>query len=963
MSSGIRRVSHEPPSLRPVSPHSPVSPKFRSDQSGENRRGSANASSPTKRRPTTVSGEVAGVKVVVRVRPFVPRELHLHEIAVQEGRAEYLRSIVEMPSSSPGMVKVLDHDRDWLEKERFQYDSAIWSIPTDQQESDGKIYTQKDVFEEIGIDVLENTWSGYNNCIFAYGQTGSGKTHTMMGGDNGDDPGIIPRICTGLFDVINEKRDSEEAKHFELSSRVEVRFMEIYNEHVKDLLWHLNTQQEIDAIKEQNHGQLPDASNLKVRQHPITGPYVQYLTSRVCTSMEECMNLIELGNSERSVASTKMNQRSSRSHAIFRVSFTHTTKSIPKTKFEKPVINEKVASINLVDLAGSERVKKSQSSGQQLVEAASINQSLTTLKMVIDALVECSKNPKNRNRPIPFRDATLTWLLSDSLGGNSKTVMCCNVSPHPDNAEETVNTLRYGSKAREIINIVHVNEDTEARKIQQLQLEMLALQKQMAEATPDSAEHTSLRSKLVQNENTMTELQEDLIKKEKQAQRLALDLETEKETRMKSSFHHAFQLCVNQRVQAALRADKIALQKELDQVTAELGRAKETISDMKSTLFDKKGAMQNLQQENTDLKVELARATASGGALKKNLEELESNLDRERHSRVSQSQSASKQKSEYEEERTRLIANHQQSLGAVIKESQAQYQQLVQETRQREKEMNTELQEASARILDQQVENEKKVAEVQAEKAAAEIMIEELERANSSLKDDLHRVKNALEVEISKAGDEWRTKYHRREADLLNEMETIRGVAEVKYSKQRSEMEEAIHHLKMQNAQELDREKKLKDHQMKKERAEFDLKFESKNAEWKMRLETKIALNDEMHTFLKDVEVREAKYSTLANRVSAAIAQVSPSGSPDYLQLLNLLKSFSKEYTSYAPAKSKLLSLLRSNNDFKMDPTPQVGEDDAFFPLKDGSKPADIYTSPTRRLRQRGKSPGSSKRK
>ena len=963
MSSGMRRVSHEPPSLgRPVSPHSPISPKLRSDQSSD-RRSSAGASSPTKRRPTTVSGEVSGVKVVVRVRPFVPRELHLHEIAIQEGRAEYLRSIVEMPPNTPGMVKVLDYEREWVEKERFQYDSAIWSIPQDQQEGEGKIYTQKDVFEEIGIDVLENTWSGYNNCIFAYGQTGSGKTHTMMGGDNGEDPGIIPRICTGLFDVIGEKRDSEEAKHFELSSRVEVRFMEIYNEHVKDLLWHLNTPQEIEAIREQNHGHAPDASNLKVRQHPITGPYVQYLTSRVCTSMEECMNLIELGNSERSVASTKMNQRSSRSHAIFRISFTHTTKSIPKTKFEKPVINEKVASISLVDLAGSERVKKSQSSGQQLVEAASINQSLTTLKMVIDALVECSKNPKNK-KPIPFRDATLTWLLSDSLGGNSKTVMCCNVSPHPDNAEETVNTLRYGSKAREIINIVHVNEDTEARKIQQLQLEMLALQQQMAEATPDSAEHTSLRSKLVQNENTMTQLQDDLIKKEHQAERLAHDLETEKEFRMKSSFHHAFQLCVNKRVQAALRADNVTLRKDVEQITSELSRAKNTISDLQSTLHDKKTAMQLLQQESTDLKIDVARATASGGALKKNLEEMESNLERERHTRVSQSQSASKKKDEYEEERTRLIANHQQSLGAVIKASAAEYEQFVQETRQREKELNTEIQDGNTRVMDLQVENERRVAAIQAEKAGAEIMIEELERANNGLKDDLHRVKNALEVEISKAGDEWRTKYHRREADLMNEMETIRGVAEVKYSKQRNEMEEAIYQLQQQNAQEIDREKKTKEHQMKKERAALESRFDSSNAEWKMRLETKIALNDEMHTFLKDVEVREAKYSTLANRVSAAVAQVSPSGSRDYLELLDLLKSFSKEYTSYAPAKSKLLSLLRSNNDFKMDPTPQIGEDDSFFPLKDGTKPSDIYTSPSRRLAaRRGKSPANSRRK
>ena len=216
---------------------------------------------------------------------------------------------------------------------------------------------QEDVFNKIGTGVVENAFCGYNACIFAYGQTGSGKSFTMMG--TSELPGIIPRLCNAVFERIAV--ETGESTNF----KVEVSYMEIYNERVRDLL---------DPKKSSKQ-------NLKVREHKSLGPMVDGLSVLAVSSFDQIARLIDEGNKCRTVAATNMNAESSRSHAVFTIRLTQLLVDV-----ENGFTGEKVSKISLVDLAGSERVAKTGAIGKRLEEGGNINKSLTTLGMVISAL-------------------------------------------------------------------------------------------------------------------------------------------------------------------------------------------------------------------------------------------------------------------------------------------------------------------------------------------------------------------------------------------------------------------------------------------------------------------------------------------------------------------------------------------------------------------------------------------------
>ncbi|KAI4487926.1 hypothetical protein M0802_011688 [Mischocyttarus mexicanus] len=245
----------------------------------------------------------------------------------------------------------------------------------------------------------------------------------MMG--SGDQKGIIPRLCDNLFDMIAKQQSSQ------LTFKVEVSYMEIYNEKVHDLL-----------------DPKPNKHSLKVREHNVLGPYVDGLSQLAVTSFQDIDNLMAEGNKSRTVAATNMNSESSRSHAVFSVILTQTL-----TDLKSGVSGEKVSRMSLVDLAGSERAVKTGAVGDRLKEGSNINKSLTTLGLVISKLADQnSGGNKNRDKFVPYRDSVLTWLLKDNLGGNSKTVMVATISPAADNYEETLSTLRYADRAKRIVN-------------------------------------------------------------------------------------------------------------------------------------------------------------------------------------------------------------------------------------------------------------------------------------------------------------------------------------------------------------------------------------------------------------------------------------------------------------------------------------------------------------------------------
>lgn len=294
---------------------------------------------------------------------------------------------------------------------------------------------QETLFRMVGLPMVENCLSGYNSCMFAYGQTGSGKTHTMLGNveelENKPSPsrGMTPRIFEFLFARIRAEEESR--KDEKLRYHCKCSFLEIYNEQITDLLD-------------------PSSTNLLLREDVKKGVYVENLSEFEVHTVVDILKLLRQGASNRKVAATNMNRESSRSHSVFTC--------VIESSWEKDsTSNFRFARLNLVDLAGSERQKTSGAEGERLKEAANINKSLSTLGHVIMVLVDVANG---RPRHIPYRDSRLTFLLQDSLGGNSKTMIIANVSPSMCCAAETLNTLKFAQRAKLIQNNAVVNEDS-----------------------------------------------------------------------------------------------------------------------------------------------------------------------------------------------------------------------------------------------------------------------------------------------------------------------------------------------------------------------------------------------------------------------------------------------------------------------------------------------------------------------
>ncbi|XP_072547440.1 kinesin-like protein KIF1A isoform X1 [Salminus brasiliensis] len=376
----------------------------------------------------------ASVKVAVRVRPFNSREI-----------GKESKCIIQMSGNTTTII----NPKQPKENKSFNFDYSYWSHTTPE---DINYACQKQVYRDIGEEMLLHAFEGYNVCIFAYGQTGAGKSYTMMGKQEKDQQGIIPLLCEDLFTKISDNNDNN------MSYSVEVSYMEIYCERVRDLL------------NPKNKG------NLRVREHPLMGPYVEDLSKLAVTSYNDIQDLMDSGNKARTVAATNMNETSSRSHAVFNIIFTQ-----KRHDSDTDNTSEKVSKISLVDLAGSERADSTGAKGTRLKEGANINKSLTTLGKVISALAEVDSLPnKNKKKKkaesfIPYRDSVLTWLLRENLGGNSRTAMVAALSPADINYDETLSTLRYADRAKQIRCNAVINEDPNNRLVRELKEEVARL--------------------------------------------------------------------------------------------------------------------------------------------------------------------------------------------------------------------------------------------------------------------------------------------------------------------------------------------------------------------------------------------------------------------------------------------------------------------------------------------------------
>ncbi len=316
-----------------------------------------------------------------------------------------------------------------IDDKQFTFDNSFWSHDV----KDTHYAHQEDVYNSLGEEFLDHNFEGYHTCIFAYGQTGSGKSYTMMG--TPEQPGLIPRTCEDLFERI-EAAQNEDSN---VAYNVRVSYFEVYNEHVRDLLVPM----------------VPSSAPhyLKIRESPTEGPYVKDLTEVPVRSINEIMRYMKLGDSSRTTASTKMNDTSSRSHAVFTIMLRQIHHDM-----ETDETTERSSRIRLVDLAGSERAKSTEATGARLREGSNINKSLTTLGRVIAALADPKQLRSGKRKDVvPYRDSILTWLLKDSLGGNSKTAMIACIAP--SDYEETLSTLRYADQAKRIRTRAVVNQD------------------------------------------------------------------------------------------------------------------------------------------------------------------------------------------------------------------------------------------------------------------------------------------------------------------------------------------------------------------------------------------------------------------------------------------------------------------------------------------------------------------------
>ena len=387
------------------------------------------------------------IKVAVRVRPFNTRE--------QERGAKL---VVDMQ----GNQTIISHPRGEVAPKKFSFDYSYWSHSGYREDDEGYMHPedtrycdQARVFKDLGEGVLSNAWAGYNCSLFAYGQTGSGKSYSIVG--YGANKGVIPVVCQKLFSKIEEKIAAKPKDEYEVT----LAMIEIYNEQVRDLL---------------NPATMKIKGGLKIREHPKKGFYVDKLTSHKVGSYENIEMKMDNGTKNRTVASTAMNATSSRAHTIVAITF------VQKTKEEGQQAMTKTSVINLVDLAGSERAASTGAAGDRLKEGAAINQSLSTLGNVIAALADVAiegKPPGKSKIIVPFRDSSLTKLLKNALGGNSKTVMMAAVSPADINYDESLSTLKFADRVKRIKTVAQVNESPTEKLIRELREENAKLMKML----------------------------------------------------------------------------------------------------------------------------------------------------------------------------------------------------------------------------------------------------------------------------------------------------------------------------------------------------------------------------------------------------------------------------------------------------------------------------------------------------
>ncbi|KAL3034538.1 hypothetical protein AAZX31_02G200200 [Glycine max] len=421
------------------------------------------------------------------------------------------------------------------------------------------------IYDDCVAPLVDALFHGYNATVLAYGQTGSGKTYTMGTNYTGEDNagGIIPKVMETIFKRVQTMKESSEFL-------IRVSFIEIFKEEVFDLLDPNSARGDMASTAKPA---APSRVPIQIRETVNGGITLAGVTEAEVKTKEEMSSYLSRGSLSRATGSTNMNSQSSRSHAIFTI-----------TMEQKNGDDVLCAKLHLVDLAGSERAKRTGADGMRLKEGIHINKGLLALGNVISALGDERKRKEGGH--VPYRDSKLTRLLQDSLGGNSKTVMIACVSPADTNAEETLNTLKYANRARNIQNKAVINRDPVGAQMQRMRSQIEQLQSELLLYRGDAGgafeELQILKHKIslleASNEELQRELQERRVTCESLAQR-ACDAQVEKD-------------------QLIMKIESIRNGKSWDEIDSNSNQDYDLVKSYVSKIQDLEGELQRLKNLN-----------------------------------------------------------------------------------------------------------------------------------------------------------------------------------------------------------------------------------------------------------------------------------------------------------------------------------------------------------------------------
>jgi len=692
------------------------------------------------------------IRVAVRVRPFNARE-------VQSNAAEQCAfdcfSTSVVTRNCGDVTTFSEYTR---AGRTFNFDDVFTSVDKNAP----RFATQQSVFEGIGLPILENALDAYNGCLLAYGQTGAGKSHSIMGDVSSDvEKGLMPRACEELFNMVERRRADAEAQGTQIQAAILASYLEIYQEKMYDLL-------------------VSTRSDLQVRLHKDLGPHVPGLTQTPVQNMQEVHELLDFGAKNRVVGATSMNASSSRSHAVFTIDLRITITTPGGTK-------DLQSKVKFVDLAGSEKQKKTGATGERLQEGIAINQSLSALSRVIQALAGTA----GKNVQPPFRESKLTLLLKDALSGNSRTVLLACISPSTFNLEESVSTLEFASRCKLIKTNAKKNEQDKAELIEGLMAEKNAI---AAELEMEAKHRKMLQEELEkemelsrQNQELAAKMQEE--KQEIERQLKELESQSVREAKVKDEMETketeeelkkaADELRERVREHEELQRENDRVKQEREQKQEELQRFLKEQEILEQEQQQKEEAMKQMREEQEQ---QFSRADAERKAALLALEESARKQEEEQRMWAQKHEEKERRTRELEEQLAKRAEADVAERERLEKEHQLAKENLEKERAEQEKRMQ------EAELLRQ--EREQQLSKVDEEKQKAEMALKELMESHEAVRSRHEELASEKE----------------RQAEELRRLEE-EAASERERRKELEEREQAIREAKQAEIERLEKEK------------------------------------------------------------------------------------------------------------------------------------------------------------